>query len=650
MVRRRGFTLLEITMTVAMIAVFTGMAILHISRGRHRAGAQGLVQVVGEELRRVRQEAIAGRRPMALVFPTDGGRFSATRSFYVLSGEAEPRIIRSRNFNSEFAGADIFMGRWPLLSGNWSAAQPVVPGSKWADFSVNDWLPPVSPARQDYCFVFLPDGTVRTNGLLSHEDRYHLAVASGTSYSPSASNATLTGSGEAYTISISPVGGISQSSGLLGSNASLQTSGRFAKAATHTAPRPDDITPLPPTPINGNPKIYPEPKPETLPNDTDALITKDQYVSLDMQAVSDSGEQLFCQWKVTQEGGGSKTGAFSMQSQSTGTGAGGRMEWDQSLRGGRGAWKATWQWRPPVNAQPSERYRLACEVQNIKTGEKKVEIKKFEITPPGKVLFQSNRRGPEEIWTMDESGQRERAYLAHGEHPTATLDGSRIIYVRKADRHLCLHFPQDPGNDIELTNFGDCSLPSISPSGNFVAFFRGDDLKVMKVAKNAVDVGIAPNILSQFPANRRLMVKVGWSSDGTNLLYGLGNRLMSQPIFADNSGRPNPGVAVEISHGTGLVSSATGNIGTSVVHYTDDYAPNYDPWMKRSDSDDRQYLSIGFEDASVERSPRGPTHIMITRGPAPVVGDRQIRIVTLPGNVGPPLTSAGSNTRPVWTQ
>lgn len=668
--KRRGFSLIEVTMAVALVVVLSSIAVLNFTRGRNKAGAQGLAYVLKEELGRVRQEAIARRRPTALVLPTDGGRYSATRSFYVLDGEAEPRIVRSRNFATEFAGAEIFMGRWPLIAGSFTPTPPVLPGSKWEGFSVDNWLPAASPAHSDYCFVFLPDGTVRTNGLLSFDDRYHLVVAAGTSYSPTASNATLQGAGESYTISISPVGGISQSSGVLGATSSLVASGTRTTPMTHFARNPIQVTPVNPSPLAGNPAIYPEP---TLPVDTslpeeervDAVITREQYVSLEMRARSDSGEQLFCQWKVTQTHppGGTKVGAFSMQSESTGgAGAGGRMEWDQSLSGGQGAWKAIWQWRPPVDAVPSERYRLACEVQNIKTGEKTVEIKRFEIKPPGKVLFETDRNGAPEIFTMDESGARERPYLPLGKNPSATLDGSRICYVKKSDNNLYLYFPMDPGNEIQLTTSGGCSFPSISPNGNFVAYFHNNDIRIIKTAPGATAVAIESGVLSRFPnPKRRQTVRLGWSNDGLDLYYpggSEGKNLMRQRIGVAGSGQPTlVGAAASAGTGAGLISSVTGGVN-GIVHYTDDYS-TYDPWIRRTDTGVRQYLSVNFEDASVERCPRGENQFMITRasvvpGDDSTIGERQLHIVTYTGPdtaaVGPALTSAGSNTRPVWTQ
>jgi len=661
--RKKGFTLLEVMMVLLILSVFTVMALQSLNRGRHKAGAEGLASILSEELKRTRQEAIARRRPTALILPTNNGRASATRSFYIMEGETLPRIVRSRNYPSEFGGADIFMGRWPLSGGAWSATSLSVPGSKWSQFRVDTWLPSSAQALNDYCFVFLPDGTVQTNDLLSLDNRYHLVVAAGASYPAGASNATLTGTGEAYTISISPIGGVSVSRGVYGASSALASVGQHSTSVSHQAPQAIVVAKETPLPLTDMPEILPRPNPNTLPdtNPPDALITKEQYVSLEMRAKSTSGEQLFCKWVVEgpDPSDPNKKGAFSIQSEDVGNGAGGRMEWDQNLNNGVGAWRATWQWRPPPNALPGERYKLTCEVQNIGSGEGTVEIRRFEIRPPGKILFQSDRRpGHLDIFTMDESGQRERLYLPDAKHPTATLDGRRIIFVSDTDNNLYLHTPLDPANNIKLTNSGDCRFPAISPSGNLVAFFRGNDLKVMRVAAagtGATQVGIGAITIDN-EALHEDIYKISWTRDGKNLIYGDGPFLKKTPVD-DSPGAPSVGTPANISPGTSYrVSSATDTFDGNGIIYVDNYASgaDYDPWVKRDSSDQRLYLSVNFEDGSVERNPRGENEFMITRGPAFPQGNRQLRVVHITGvqaaDVGPALTSAGSNTRPVWTQ
>lgn len=664
MKKRRAFTLLEILMTLAIASLVTVLALVNVTRGQDRAGAKGLASILEEELRRVRQEAIARRRPTAIVFPTNGGRASACRSYYVMEGEAEPRVVRSRNFLSEFNGADIFIGRWPLLSGSYAATDFDVAGSKWNMFSVNDWLPAGSPARSDNTFVFLPDGSVRTNGVPGFDNHYHIVVAAGVGYTPASSaNANLTAAGECYTIRLSPIGGVSLTTGLFGQDGSVRVAGRQSSRITHQAEPVTTVTADDPEPVPGYPKILPIPVSPTKPADVDAVISKDQYVTLEMQATSPTGEQLFCNWKVITTTG--KTSAFSMQSEGSGADeAGGRMEWDQSLRGGSGAWRAVWQWRPPTDALPGERYDLKCEVQNVDSGEKHVSIKKFEITPPGKILFESDRNGHAEVWTMDENGERERRYLgsagAPAGAPSATLGGNRIVYEQNGN--LILHTPLDPGNDIQLTTGGDCHLPAISPNGNFVAFFEGGKVRVMKCGAGAthriVDVG-DPVAFSGGHTFYWETVKIAWSPDGNELLFPSAGQLHYADIAVGPGGDPivTPrGQGVTTIGGGQPVSSATYALDNRIFITNNYNLPNYDPWIFVSTGgalptgSTRYYLSVGYEDSSVERNPRGEDKLLICRAAAgPPPGNRQLHIVT-GTTVGPALTASGNNIHPVWTK
>ncbi|ODT76748.1 hypothetical protein ABS71_03065 [bacterium SCN 62-11] len=650
-------------MVLLILSVFSVLAIQGLHQGKDKAGAQGLAYIISEEMRRARQEAIAHRRPTAFCLPTNGGTSPITRSFYVMDGEFQPRIVRSRNFKSEFAGANLFVGEWNLSSGGWSAAPLAVNGSKWNSFDFSNWVPSTSSARNDNCFVFLPDGTVRTNGIPSFENRYHILVSAGSTASGGRTGARLTGAGESYTISISPVGGVTLSSGILNENGSSGGRGNYASSVNFTAPHPDTIALIDPDPLPGNPALFPKPNPANLPSTTPpphALITKDQYVSLHMEAKSDSGEQLFCAWKIVApipvDGDGNQNpGAFSLKgdTSSGSSGAGGRMEWDQNLRGGVGAWKTDWQWRPPVKARAGEVYPLQCEVQNVNGGNPKVEIKRLEIRPPGRILFQSNRANPGPgIYTMDESGQRERIYLPGYAEPSATVDGQRIVCVNATNHQLILHTPLDPNNNIVLQASG-AHLPSISPNGNLVAFYRdsgsGLQLCVMKAGLGATPYDIA----APAPPNPLETVKLSWSDDGRTLYFPNGPHLASRELPLLSGGRPdvvsgasNPAVLDSYSSACNISSSTTVN-GMLIV--TDNYSA-YDPWITRGNSNEL-YLSVGDEDASVERNPRGGQFMVTHR--ALTDPDRQLHIVDVTGTTGsrnPAITSEGSNFHPVWTK
>ena len=673
--RRAGFTLLEIMMVLLILSVFSVVAIQGLHRGKNQAGAQGLATTISEELRRVRQEAMARRRPTAFCLPTDGGASPITRSYYVLDGEYRPRIVRSRNYKSEFAGANLFVGEWNLSSGSWTASPLPANGSKWNDFDFNNWVPATSNARNDNCFIFMPDGTVRTNGIHSFDKRYHILVSSGSLASGDRTHARLNAAGESYTISISPVGGVSMTTGILGENGSAGGRGNLATDVNFSAPRPDTVAPLSPDPLANQPSILPTPNPATLPptDPPDALITKDQYVSLHMEAKSDSGEQLFCEWKLDtahmSAPAKNRTSAFSIQGEETGApnSAGGRMEWDQSLQGGVGAWRADWQWRPPVDAVQGERYLLTCLVQNVKNGGGTVEItKKFDIRPPGRIIFQSDR-GPNGLYTMDESGQRERLYKENCFEPSATVDGHRMVFVDAA-RRLILHTPLDPTHDVILYSADPVHLPSISPNGNMVAFYRENGgayiLTVMKAGQGATLVTVPEANNPVALTGPMEIVKLAWTADGKRLLYPrvpvVGHpkeHLGYQVIDVGGFGQAVLGArdaALDTDPGFGGQVSSSTETSPGTIIITDNYGPYYDPWITLGGANE-VYFSVGDEDASVERNPRVAGEFMITHKPVSG-GQRQLHIVTWTpgtggtGNRGGPLTTAGNNFHPVWTK
>jgi len=250
---------------------------------------------------------------------------------------------------------------------------------------------------------------------------------------------------------------------------------------------------------------------------------------------------------------------------------------------------------------------------------------------------------------MDESGQRERIYLPGYIEPSATVDGQRIVCVNATSGDLILHTPLDPFNNLTLFT-GQARLPSISPNGNLVAFYRNVGgvltLSAMKVGSGATpqDIPGAPQ-----PPAPHDTVKLSWSDDGRTLYYPNGNQLASRELPLSPGGQPNvtagafnPGAIT--GSGSGSISSSTTMSGTLIV--TDNYSP-YDPWITLGGGS-RLYLSVGDEDASVERNPRGGQFMITHR--ALTDPDRQLHIVTYPGARGGPLTSQGSNFHPVWTK
>ena len=639
---------------------------LHGATGR--AGAHALAQLVAEDLRAARQEAMARRRPVALCFPSGDGAKGHATACYVLEGEAAPRITRVREYGREFSQAQVFLGTW--TSG--TTRNLSLPGSKYADFKPNDWLP--DERKQDYCFIFMPDGSVRTNDLPAFDGAYHLAVTAGVQYasgagpsgsstmSPGPSYYELSKAGDSFTLALSGNGAVSMSNGLTGGTA--PAGGLLASAPG--APPPALPAPVSSAPdILGEPRIYPPQDPTLLPPGMEAVVTKDQFLSLEVIARSPTGDQLFCKWEVEADPDNSQPGkgTYSMQN----FGGGGRMEWDPNYDPGpgepKGAWKAVWQWRPPPTAVPLDKYELSCQVTNYDGGKVDAQVQHIEVIPPGRILFESQRDGnPKRVFSMNEDGSQQRVYK-DGTEPTATLNGARIVFVRGGN--LWLVFPNDPSKEIQLTTTGNKRIPSISPNGNWIAFREGADIKVMKTEAGAdaylLGTGGPPTL--HRPGDASATEKIAWNRSGTKVAFNQGNAIWVRDVTPGLGGRPDPGASVQyVSAGEGgqggeAVISPSFSVSSDEMYVISNFHPgDYDPYLFKVNNlgvhiwnNVTQY----FEEAMVERDPGGSSIVLEEWQPVPAIGDPQIGMVQTSGGTGPPfrfLTSNGRNTRPVWTR
>lgn len=671
--KRRGLSLIEIMLAVGLLALITYIGLIYFRGATGRAGAHGLALIVAEELRMARQEAITARRPVALIFPTGNGSTAECTSMFLLEGEDQPRITRSHGFAQEFPNCRIYVGMWPSTAPVTRNAP--LPGDKYASFSLNDWLPS-DERKRDFCFVFMPDGSVRTNDLPALGGSYHIVVASGVSYgatsgppgpstvSPGPSYTSLIRSGECFTLDLSPAGGIGISHGLSLQNGTIPTDGSLT-SPTATIPPPATQALASSNPVLlFEPKIYPPQDPGLLPPDVDAVLTRDQYLSLETVAISPSGDQLYCNWVVTPDAAnaGPGKGNYSIQN----AGGGGRMEWDPNYQkpdGTFGAWRSVWQWRPPPTALPDDKFALQCAVQNLGGAPQTAQIQQIQVIPPGKVLFQTDRSGPTQVWSMNEDGSQQRIYQDNAYHPSATTNGSRICFVRNGQ--IMLAYKNDPAR-LETMTSGTPpdSLPTISPNGNCIAFRRGDNIMVMKTRP------FAPPVLVRSgnpPPNPAVNEKMAWSPDGRTLLFDCNGEIWSATI-AYNGGGGNPNVtAVGMFFHThdeseGPLTGMTWGFDNNIYFTNDFNAPptGYDPYLFRRTAGAGAFnwwrSSYFIEECLPERDPGGSTWILEverdlgTTNPYQIVKYDTAPIPTGAVAAPPRITSVGNNTRPVWTR
>jgi hypothetical protein len=475
--RRKGFSLLELVFTAGLMGMSVGLFMLSGgTRLKAKPGVDALAEALANDLGQARMLAMRQLSPVAVIFPAGSSPHSA--SLYQLEGLTNPHISRSHNFAGDFPGLAFFVGNW---SGTESQDQLAV-GTKWSDFDVDQWLP--NARANDCALVFMPDGTVRGMrnhaGLPQFDGEYHIAVAAGVGYSGDNLNAA----GETNTVCINGGGAIRVENGLPGSSlrttGSMQSSGPPAPPVAQTYKGKAQGVP------QGNSSL-PAPsdgEPTTIPPDGFVTVTafaKDQ---------NNSGERLFLRWDVDPPPGRGK-GVFSIPLDDQ---KGAAMDFNPKATTFDGsaqvkpAYQSSYQWRPPIDAQPKDDFRLQLKIQNQDTGVwSTVRIQHVTIAPYGAVLFEYSKGGERGLYRMHANGTgKKRFHVApstpaqprnfHEYCPAVSPDGNRILFLSN-DR------PGVPAGcqDIFLTDRDGltctavtrglrCEAPCFSPDGSHVAF------------------------------------------------------------------------------------------------------------------------------------------------------------------------------------
>jgi hypothetical protein len=345
---------------------------------------------------------------------------------------------------------------------------------------------------------------------------------------------------------------VSVNGGLAFVSAGVTVSGQISSPiVSATAAKPPVEGDTDPEFIENSPIIFPATNPNNPPSDNavNSTITAQQYVSLRSVALSHTGKQLHCTWKCdtpsTNKGTGQGTYSYATaMTGSVATAAGGIMEWDQAGNSGSGAYVCQWQWRPPIDAQPADTYDLYCEVSNYDSPKVKASIKnRVTIVPPGVILYETDRNdsgGRAGIWSMNPDGGSRKCYVAGATQPSADLHQTRVVFMRSGQIQMLS--PSDPTHPLVLRDTGTLSAPSISPTGNRIAFRDGNNIMVANVAKNApatVVVSVPVNINVYPWSNARPGTeKFTWSPDGNTMACCSGTDITKYTIANNGLGDP----------------------------------------------------------------------------------------------------------------
>lgn len=340
--RQPAFSLLEMIVVVALLAVLAGLGLILTGGQRASSSTRSAALALAEELRSARRRAVSQGVPVGVAFPSQNGAVALAEGYYLLEGDINPRIRRVIRAATD-GSVGFFTGTWATTE---AVTRAMPPGGTRIAFDT--WN---APQPADSMLVFLPSGRVVSNGLARHADNFHVVVTAGATTggtvtppgSPGlaapAAVFDLTGAASPNTVLISPAGSVSVTEGLPGATAAVTLASGRLNAPLAALPA---VSP----PVSAAPVISKVTVDPPGGGGVEALASGERTISLITEAQSPEGALLFCRWTCA-EGG-----AFgSAEAQ--------RMQWDPA----RGAYVSSWSYRP-VGLAASAPFTLQCEVRD----------------------------------------------------------------------------------------------------------------------------------------------------------------------------------------------------------------------------------------------------------------------------------------------
>lgn len=520
---RRGFTVAEVLVSMGIMAFLAAALFLNIRGPRYRAESQGAAEVLAEELRTAQQSAITSRVPVALAIPSANGSQPWARSYYTLRGTVAPKVVRRREFGGDFPHARVFCGYWPIDAAvlndpgqGLTGANPQL-GSPSDNFDFAAWGAPVP---NDYTLVFMPDGSVRSNGLPMFDGAYHLLVCNDVGYGGAATPAGVSAPlvsyyapnrvASPYTITVGALGGISVDGGLTA--VSSGTVALVESQGNRAGPACPALTVKTSSPAIAAIDVLPPVNPDGLPPGVDAACGPDGYLTMVTYAVDNQGGPLYCTWNC----GGGK---FSRN---------GRLEMDYDPASGK--WVSANHWAPPYNPAPGAQFSINVRVEDDVNH---VAVRSFGstgkvgIATGGMIVYSSERGNEQEICVVRPDGTRAQRFR-HGPDleyvwdtdPQLSPDGSKIAFVsdRTGDEEIFV-MNSDGTGLVNLSNDwgSDYGPLTWSPDSTRVAW-TSDRTGAQNVYCCRSD-GTGLTALTASTFNDCL--NPSWSPDGTKLAYEL---------------------------------------------------------------------------------------------------------------------------------
>lgn len=572
----RGLTLIEIVFGMTLVVILAYLALSSLSSAKEKVSTHGLATAVMEEFKAARQTAIKSGQPVAVGIPTDGGGQPCATSLYRIQGWNRPYVNWSAGFRGDYPGLGFAAATWSPAP---PAGTPNLPATaKFFNFDAGalaEWLP--DDTEQDYIFLYLPDGSLITNGLPSVNGEYTLVIADQPNFTGAApGNVQIAGGTNPMVIYLSPAGGVDLATGCPGATlgAGIDPASSTPKGRTEPVPPASQTIALSELTVRPNPTGVPG----------EGVCVPGQYVTLEILAYSPEGVALFANWNhsnVADPNNPAVKGMFTYpdgQQTSPGlTGEADRMEYvpyhqltpqqqDPAFWGGfapsvgQGVFRAQWSWTVPIFSDEGDEYDVTVNVQNATANATILNPPppvRMNPAPPGKMIVE--RRDPVtglwQLWRMNPDGSGERLLSPKGISETmASIDrsgtkmallqgnpGNRYVKIRPVNGKK-ESFSRGPGNYTSV---------SLSPDGSWVSYRddTGGPTGGTLITERTDGSAIFTKPQGWYGGGYNVKKgRSGWSWDGRYMLYGTENGLGNAFIHAvdlSNPGTPaDPGVPI----------------------------------------------------------------------------------------------------------
>lgn len=451
--KSRGWTILELVLTMALAAALMVAMAVSFRRPSQRAHTRGLAEQVAEAFRVARNLAMAEQSPVALMLPaTPGSHCSQSLAF--LRGTDNPAIHRVLNFQREHSRSVLFLGTYPS-AGSWSC-DPIAVGrsSFWENELLEssnarpllNWL----GARSDKIFLFSPDGSIHGNDLPHRNQNYYLVVSQGIEATPAGAPSAglpvlnqppysqLTRVCDPYTVVVGSLGSVEVVAGVPDSTAALQVS----------------QSPLPLVGVAPAPLVAQEPvaNPNLLnmifiPSGSAgsglgvaATLDPARQVQINIHAQITTSDDLFCE--MTCSGVRPSTGTVLPGGSFSSPGAK-RMFYLPPAPPllTEGLWASTWHWTPPPEALAQDKFTFEATIRTRRGGMANSSAmanaaRTLEMFQQGKIFFgaQDPYNSKYMIYSIRADGT-DLNRVTHNEettaqlYPAATRDGNKMLFA-----------------------------------------------------------------------------------------------------------------------------------------------------------------------------------------------------------------------------